>query len=368
MSLEGISLLAGSPTPVPVAADMMAALERVEIVRAIGERGSFRLTFRLDSGSTLPERFLLETGDLVRVVLITAVDRDPVVVMDGVMVEHAVSAGGTDRARMLVIAGEDLTLLMDLIDFSGRPFPGMPVAARIQSILAAYSSVGVVPQVVPPPLQDVPVPGERIFHQQGTDYAYVRLLAARVGHRFTLDPGPLPGTSVAYWGPEPHADRPRPLLTVDFDRLADVEKLQLRFNALHRVDPEAFIIDPASKTLLPIPVPDISALGPPLGAVVPPAQRRRRLHQAAKLTPLQAAGALLAEAARSAQAMTGSGTLDVRSGRRQLRAGGLLEIRAASKPFDGLFAISRVSDTITAQAHRQEFELVRAGIGARSPS
>ena len=367
MSLKGLSLLVGSPTPEPVTPDVLDALERVEIVTAIGERGSFRLTFRLDPGSTLPARFLLETGDLVRLVLITTADGDPGVAMDGVMVQHTVSTGVKGRARMLVIAGEDLTLLMDLIDASGRPFPGLPDAARIQLILAGYAAVGVVPQVVPPPLVDVPVLAERIFHQQGTDYAYVRSLATRVGHRFTLDPGPLPGASVAYWGPEPHADRSRPSLTVDFDRLANVEELQLRFDAVHRVDPEALVLDSASKIAIPIPVPDISNLVLPLGAVVPPAQRRRRLHQTAKLTPLQAVGALLAEAARSAEAMTGLGTLHLRRRGRRLRAGGLVEVRAASAPFDGLFAISRVHDTITARTHRQEFELVRAGIGAAAP-
>jgi len=242
----------------------------------------------------------------------------------------------------------------------------MPTAARIQLILAGYSSMGVVPQVVPPPLEDVPVPADRIFHQQGTDYAYVRSLAARVGHHFTLDPGPLPGASVAYWGPEPHGDRSRPSLVVNFDKLANVEELRLRFNAVHRVDPEAIILDPVSKTPIPIPVPDISTLVVPLGAVVPPAQRRWRLHQVAKLTPLQAAGALLAEASRSAEAMTGLGRLDVRRQGRRLRVGGLVEVRAASKPFEGLFAISRAYDTITARSHRQEFELLRAGIGAAS--
>jgi len=45
---------------------MTQALEAVEIVASIGERGTFRLKFRLDPGSTLPARFLLKTGDLVK--------------------------------------------------------------------------------------------------------------------------------------------------------------------------------------------------------------------------------------------------------------------------------------------------------------
>jgi hypothetical protein len=364
VSLPGLSLLAGVGTLEPVPPAVSGALERVEIVTAIGERGVFRLTFRLGPGSRLPARFLLESGDLVRIVLITTVGADLSVAMDGIMVEHTVSTRGEGPTPALVIAGEDLTLLMDLVEVDGRAFSGMPVAARVQTILAAYSPLGVIPLVVPPPLTDVPNPAERVFHQHGTDFAYVRSQAARVGYRFTLEPGPSPGTSVAYWGPEPRRDRPRSPLVIDFGQPADVETLRLRFDTVQRVNPEALILDPTSRTVIPIPVPDIGALEPPLGAVVPPAQRVRRLHWTAKLTPLQAASALLAEAARSAEAMTGLGMLDVGRRGRRLRAGGIVEVRAASAPFDGLFAVSRVRDTITAQSHRQEFELVRAGLGA----
>jgi len=362
MSIRGFSLLAGSPVPEPVPPDMMEALEGVEIVSSMGERATFRLKFRLDRGSTLPARFLLETGDLVRTVLIVVVANHPVVVMDGVMVEHSVFASGEDR--FLVIAGEDLTLHMDQIDATGRPYPGLAVATRVQLILAAYALYGVAPEVIPPPLTDIPAPAERIFHQRGTDYDYIRSLASEVGYRFTLNAGPLPGASVAYWGPEPRRDRSQPSLTIDFDRLVNVDRLELRFDTMHRVNPEAIILDPVSKALIPIPVPNIDALRPPLGAVVPPPQKRTRLHQAAKLSPLQAAAKLLAVAARSAESMTGSGVLNVRRNDLRLRAGELVDVRAASKPFNGLFAVRSVHDRITARSHLQEFELVRAGIGA----
>src|SRR3989442_8747975 len=103
----------------------------------------------------------------------------------------------------------------------------------------------------------------------------MRSVAACAGYRFTLDPGPGPGVSIAYWGPEPRGDRSRPSLVVDMGRLSDVEALQLSFDAMRRVQPEALILEPRSKAVIPIPVPDIGSLGPPLGAVVPPAHRHR---------------------------------------------------------------------------------------------
>jgi hypothetical protein len=347
--------------PVPV--EVSNALERVEIDSAIGERGTFRLTFRVDHPS-LPARFLLDSGELLRVVVVLDEGRGASVVMDGVMVVHTLSAGAEGKPS-LVVGGEDLTLLMDLVDVE-RSFPAMPVEARVQALLASYSAFGVLPLVIPPPLPSTPIPAERIPHQQGTDYEYIRSLADVVGFRFTLDPGPAPAASVAYWGPEPRADRSRPALSIDFGRPASIE-MQLSFDANRRVLPEALVLDPASKSVIPVPVPNIAALVPPLGAVVPPAHRHQRLRATAKLTTAETAGALLAKAARSAEAMTGHGTLDVARTRVRLRAGSIVEVRGAAKPFDGLFEVSRVRDTVTPHNHRQAFELGRAGIGAAAP-
>jgi hypothetical protein len=364
MSIANVSILAGAGALEPLPAEAMSSLEHVEIVMAIGERGSFRLAFRLEAGSTLPERFLLDSGDLVRMVLSVGAGNDHAVAMDGVIVQHSVSTRTNGNGPVLILAGEDLTLLMDLTDTGARPFPGMAIETRVQVILAAYSVIGVTPHVVRPPIEDVPAPAHQIPSQHGTDYAYMRLLAASVGHRLTLDPGPQAGASVAYWGPEPRADRSRPPRVIDLERPSEVEALQLRFDAIRRVQPDALILELPSKTLIPIPVPDIALLGSPLGAVVPPAHKHRHGREMAKLTVGQAASALLAEASRSAEAMTGLGTLTVGPGAPRLRAGNIVEVRGASKPFSGLFAVSRVRDTITAGRHRQVFELLRAGLGA----
>ena len=364
MSIQALSLLVGPAIPVPVPADVSDALERVELETAIGERGSFRLTFALEDHLTLPERFLLDSGDLLRVVLVLAEEGTPSVAMDGVMVVHTVST--LERKPTLVITGEDLTLMMDLIEV-GRSFPAVPLHARVTQLLASYGALGVVPLVVPPPVAGTPAPAERVSHQNSTDYAYIRALADSVGFRFTLDPGPVPGSSVAYWGPEPRADRSQPVLDIDFSRLVGVDSLQLSFDANHRVAPEASVLDPASKNVIPIPAPNITALVPPLGAVVPPAHQHRRLRDTAKLTPVEAASALLAVGAQSAEAGSGQGSLDVARSRVRLRAGAIVHVHGAAKPFNGLYEVSRVRDTITPRTHTQTFALLRAGLGEATP-
>src|SRR5262245_39740334 len=344
----------------------MDALQRVEIVTEIGERGSFRLSFLLKPNSNLPELFLLESADLIRVVMVVDEAGGPSVLMDGVVVEHAVSTRTDDEPAMLAISGQDLTLKMDLVE-QVRPFSAMPIHTRIQLILAGYGALGIVPSVVPPAITEIPIPAERVPHQVGTDYSYIRSLAAMVGHRFTLDPGPAPGSSVAYWGPEPRGDPSQPSLVIDFEHPQAVTALQLRFDATHSVAPEALVLEPSSKALIPIPVPDIAVLKPPLGDSLPPAHRHRRLHATAKLTPGEAAGALLAVAARSAEAMTGRGILHVSRERSSLRAGSIVKVQGAAKPFEGLFAVSRVRHVMTPHRHHQEFELVRAGVAAQAP-
>ncbi len=362
MSLRTLSLFVGAPVPVPAPVDIAEALERVEIDSAIGERGTFRLVFRLDDPS-LPERFLSESGDLARIVLVLNDPRGQSVVMDGVLVIHTLAASA-DGMPSLVVSGEDLTLLMDLVEVE-RTFPAAPVHARVMLLLAPYNALGIVPVVVPPPLVSMPLPGEQAL-QQGTDYAWLRSLADAVGFRFTLDPGPVPLQSIAYWGPEPRPDRDRgrPSLSVDLARPANVDTLRLSFDANHRVTPEAVVLDPATGAAIPIPVPDIAALVKPLGAIVPPAHRRQRLGGTSRLTTTAAAAAVLARAARSAEAMTGVGTLDVELAGVRLRAGSIIDVHGAATPFNGLYEVSRVRDTITADHHSQTFELLRAGIGA----
>jgi hypothetical protein len=364
MSIRNLSVLAGIGLPTPVPPDVNDALDAVEIVSAIGERGSFRLFFRLDRGMRLPSRFLAGAGDLVRVLLVVGRGKAASVAMDGVIVDHRVSGPTRNQKPTLVVGGEDLTRVMDLNAAATRSFPGMPANLRVQTLLASYAVFGVTPVVIPPPLADAPLATDRIAHQRGTDYAYIRLLADSVGHRFTLDPGPSPGSSIAYWGPEPRADRAHPSLVIDFQRPRNVDAVQLRFDAMQRIAPHAIVLDPASKTLIPVPAPDISALGAPLGRVVAPAHRLQRLSSAAKLTVTEAASELLAEAARTAEAMSGHGHLRIAGGQARLRAGSIVEVRRAPDAFNGLFAVARVRDMITASRHRQEFELVRAGLGA----
>ncbi len=91
---------------------------------------------------------------------------------------------------------------MDLIDFSGLPYPGMSSDIRVLTILAKYAAFGIVPEVIPVLVPDIPVPVEQTPSQKQTDLAYIQQLAKEVGYVFYISPGPLPGMNQAYWGPQ----------------------------------------------------------------------------------------------------------------------------------------------------------------------
>src|SRR4029079_13453463 len=154
----------------------------------------------------------------------------PNVLADGVITRQEIAPAGGGMATLPII-GEDLTTGMDRTELSGIPDPAMPAEARIALILAKYAVFGIIPLIVPAIFQDIPIPTDRIPSHDGTDLAYINRLAEDVGHTFYIDPGPVPGTNTAYWGPEIKIGVPQPALNYDMDAFTNVESLT--FNVKH---------------------------------------------------------------------------------------------------------------------------------------
>src|SRR5437764_171927 len=81
------------------------------------------------------------------------------------------------------------------------------------------------PRPVMDALQSVQVPVQAIPGHEGTGLAYVQKLAKDVGYVFYVTPGPVPGTSTAYWGPETRLGAPQPALNIGMDAASNVESL-----------------------------------------------------------------------------------------------------------------------------------------------
>ncbi|HEX5606789.1 MAG TPA: hypothetical protein VFY96_09760 [Candidatus Binatia bacterium] len=369
--LKGVylTLLVGPVVPLPVPKIALEALTNVQVTTAAGSASGFQLSFTLNNRSPLQTLFLIAGAQtpLLRVILIATINGNPNVLVDGVMTNQQVSPGGKPGESTLTITGEDLTKVMALQDFSGIPYPAMPPEARVALIIAKYAVFGVIPLVIPSPFTDLPIPVERIPIHQGTDLSYVRQLASNVGYVFYIDAGPVPGTNVAYWGPEIKIGVPQPALNFDMDAQTNIESLNFSFNTADTVLPIVFIQNSLTKFPIPIPIPKLNPLQPPLGAIPAPITNVTMLKETAKLSPMAAIGLGLAVAARSADAVSGTGTLDVVRYGRLLKARQLVGVRGAGTAFDGLYYVKSVTTTMKQGELKQSFELTRNGLVSITP-
>jgi hypothetical protein len=375
--LKGIhlTLMMGPAVAVPVPKSVADALTGVQVTTASGSRSGFQLTLTLAKNSPLTTT-LIPAGffdPLIRVIIIVTVGGLPNVIMDGVITQQQVTASSEPGQMSLTVTGEDVSRAMDLIDFTGVPFP-MPAEARVALMIAKYAVFGIIPAVIPSVLLDVPIPIERIPKQQGTDFAYINQLADEVGYVFYIEPGPAPGVNVAYWGPEVKVGVPQPALTINMDAQTNVESLNFTLDGMSKTLYILYIQNLLTKAPIPIPIPDITPLNPPLGARPPIPHQVKFIPEEsdkdapAKYTPVQAALIGLAKAAKSADAVSASGSLNVLRYGRVLKARSLVGVRGAGLAYDGLYYVKSVTHDIKKGEYKQSFTLSRNALIATTPT
>lgn len=365
-----MTLLVGPVEPLPAPKPLADALVSVEVTESATGQSGFQLTFTLSDRGILETFFLLAGGSplpLLRVVLLVTFPGIPQVLIDGVVLHTEVQPDAMSGSSKLVVTGQDLSALMDLIDFSGLPYPGMSPDVRVLTILAKYAAFGVVPEVIPVPAPDIPVPLLQIPTQKKTDLNYINQLAHEVGYVFYIVPGPLPGMSQAYWGPQMRLGMPQTALNVNLDTWTNVESLNFRYEPKNSVLPIVFIQDPLSKVTIPIPIPPVTPFNPPLGAFVPPPQKIEPITETAKMNPAQAIMRGFARSVESADVMTGEGTLDVMRYGQPLRARSLVGVRGAGLPWDGMHYVDKATHRIKPGEYKESFVLKRNALIANTP-
>jgi hypothetical protein len=374
--LKGVHLtvMIGPVMPVPVPQIVLDALTNVEVTTSDTGPSVFQLSFSLSKRSPLHTVFLLSGGVpllFMRVVIVVTMNGTPDVIMDGVITNHQIAPGSDSSHPALVITGEDLTALMNQQDFSGFPFPAMPAEGRVALLLLKYAVLGIIPIVVPSILIDVPIPTSNIPSQQGSDLAYIKALAERVGYVFYLEPGPAPGTNKAYWGPQIKLGVPQPALNIDMDAHTNVESLNFSFDNQKNKIPTVFIYNEQTTVTIPIPIPPITPLNPPLG-LVPPlptslADFKPVDDSLSKRSIPQAIMIGVAKASRWAEAVTGDGSLDVLRYGRLLKARQLVGVRGIGPAYDGLHYVTSVTHKIKRGEYKQSFKLSRNGLLSTVP-
>ncbi len=365
-----LTLLAGPVEAVPVPKPVIDALVSVEVTESATGPSGFQLTFKLGNNSILQTLFLLASGapiPVMRVILVATFSGLPQVIIDGIIEHNEVVPDAMSGSAKLIVTGHDLSSLMNLIDFSGIPYPGMSADLRVLTILAKYAAFGIVPEVIPVPVPDIPVPLLQIPRQDGTDLAYIQQLAREVGYVFYMSPGPLPGMNQAYWGPQVRFGTPQNSLNVNMDSWTNVESLNFRYQPQSSVMPMVWIQDATTNVTIPVIIPPVTPFNPPLGAVVPTPQTVPPLTDTAKLTPGLALMRGMALAVQKADVVSGEGTLDVTRYGQILRARSLVGVRGAGVAFDGMHFVDSTTHQLKPGEYKQSFVLKRNALISNLP-
>jgi len=368
-SLQLTLLIGPLSAPMPAPLPVTEALQQVQVTSG-KDRSGFQLTFGMGKTSPL-QLALLPLGFfdpmITRVVMIATFRGIPTVIMDGVVTRQEMQPGNQPGQSTLTITGEDLSVLMDVIQLR-FPFPAMSDDARVALILAKYAMFGIAPVVIPPLVMSVDSPTTRFDTQDGTDREYIKQLAAQNGYVFYVEPGPAPLTSIAYFGPDVRIPVPQPALNVNLDAATNVDSLSFSLDGLAKKQMILFTFDPATKKIpLPIPVPDINPLHPPLGARPTLPSRVIFAEETTHLNPTELAKRAFGYMMQAADAISGSGTLDVARYGFILRSRMLVGVRGAGPAYDGFYYVDSVTHNIKRGEYKQSFQLSRDGLISNTP-
>jgi hypothetical protein len=354
--------------PVPVPQPLSDALQSVQVTTTAGQASGFQLTFAVSTRSIITTA-LLPAGFFdpgTRVVVVAVIAGMPSVLMDGVITRQDVGPSDEPGASTLTLTGEDLSVLMDL-SHERMCYPAMPHNVRAMLICAKYAMYGIVPLAIPPVITDVPNPIQEIPIQSSTDLAYLKSMALEVGYVFYVDPGPLPGASVAYWGPQVRVGPLQPALTIGMGAATNVESLSFSFDGMARTQYTVTITEPTTKLGISVPVPDISLLHPPLAARPAIALRREPLPDISDRSVAEVLLLGLSRSSTSADAITGQGKLDVLRYGHVLKARQLVGVRGAGLAYDGTYYVTSVTHEIKRGEYHQSFSLARDGLVSLTP-
>lgn len=364
-----LTLLIGPAVPLPAPLPVMEALKSVQ-VNTSGDRSGFQLSFSV--GKTSPiQMAMLPAGYfdpiVTRVIVVVTLNGMPNVLMDGFVTRQELQPSSEPGQSTLTITGEDLTVAMDLVQVT-KAYPAMPDAAQVSLLLAQYAFLGVVPVVVPPFIFTVQTPIEGWITQTETDLNHIRGLARQNGYVFYVEPGPLPGQSIAYFGPDIRVPLPQAALSVNMDGHTNVESLSFSLDGLQKRTEIVTVLDPITgRVPVPVPMPDINVFKPPLGLRQTPPAKIVFDSSSAGLSFDEALKRAIGRGIESSAPITGSGTLNVPRYGQILRARTLVGVRGAGVAYDGLYYVDSVTHTIKAGEYKQSFTLSRDGLIANTP-
>jgi len=376
VSLLGVhmALSAGPTVPLPLPPDVALRVRSVQVTESDARPSVFSIV--LDAGRSGPTAALdspvLTTSPLranARVVVELTTGVLPQVLVDGIVTETTLVPGGGDQRAELTLTGRDLSVLLDRHEVSTEHV-ALEDSLQVLAIAGTYAPHGIVPQVLPPPVMDVPLPIERTPTQQVTDWRHLTSLAARHGYVCYLVPGPVRGLSTLYWGPAVRVGVPQPAISVDLGPATNVQgRVSFTTDVLRPENVEGQVQD--ARTGQTLPVRTVVPTRPPLSAVPVWAEHQDALRSRQfRGTGISAAAAFARAQGvldESVDAVTATGTLDGGAYGTVLRPRTLVGMRGAGWAGDGLWYVQQVVHRVSRGAYSAAFTLQREGAGAITP-
>ncbi|GGA88667.1 hypothetical protein [Puia dinghuensis] len=369
--LKGIylTLMIGPGVPLIAPQVVVDALTGVQVTSS-KDRSGFQLTFAVAKNSPLITT-MLPAGYfdpiITRVLIIVTLNGVPNVLMDGLITNQEYAPSNEVGQSVLTITGEDLSVAMDVLDMV-IPYPFMPDEAIVNLVLAKYLVLGVTPLVIPPIIPVIKTAIDGWITQRGTDREFIKERARINGYVFFVDPGPVPGQSIAYFGPDINLPIPQPALTINMDSATNVESLSFSLDGLAKKIRLYTIYDPFTDSIpIPVPVPNVNIFKPPLGVRPTPPARFEIAQEGSELAIDEAAQTILGFMMNNSTAITASGSLDVMRYEQILRARLIVGVRGAGLAYDGLYYVDSVTHNIKQGEYKQNFTLSRDGLISNTP-
>jgi hypothetical protein len=367
-----LTLLIGPTAPLPAPPFLLEALQSVEVTHTDEERSGFQITFRAARGDltdTLDYKLLALPllRPFNRVILLSTVDFVPRVLMDGFITHQQL-----DPAKsILTVTGEDVSVMMDLTERSAE-HPALDETLIATKIILTYAQYGLIPTVIPPPIPDPPLPIERTPVQQGTDLAYLKVMARRFGYVFYIKPGPVPFTNRAYWGPPERIGLPQPALSINMGSQTNIDSLTFKQDALVPTLVQGLVQD--RLTNIPFPVFSLPLSPyklPPLESepslLVDQPNVRTQQYRETGVTVQEAFARVQGTTDAANAVVMAEGELDVLRYGNILEARSLVGVRGAGFTYDGLYYVKRVKHLIKKHQYKQQVVLTREGVGSITP-
>jgi len=360
-----LQLLIGANVPRPAPYEVMESFVSLEVRNNDRQRDVFDMEFTLGKNS------LMDYGLLVngyfdppsRIVIAAMMGVIPEVLIDGIITTHQVIPSNRPGESTLRITGEDISLRLDL-DPVSETHANQPDSVIAFKILGNYARFGILPKVTQTTV--IPIEIDRVPSQHETDLAYIRRLAQRNGFVFYIEPLPVPGTSLAYWGLDNRLGLPQPALAINMGPQTNLDQpINFNFNALGPIAPRVTVLDPITKTPITIPAP--SGLRPPLARRPASPLRSYIARDSAGLDPSMGTLRALSTSSESSDAVAASGEIDAVRYGRVLRSRRLVGVSGAGLTYDGNYYVSQVTHRIRRGEYKQSFSLTREGHGSLTP-